>query len=97
MFIMRNYHFNIMKPSFSLLFLVFTISSLLAQKGSFSVTVDKDTIFQDEVIQIEFLLDNLEGKFVAPDFKSFNIASGPNTSSSFTIINGEVSQKKSYS
>ncbi len=68
-----------------------------SQKGSLSVKVDKDTVYQDEVIKVEFLLDNLSGNFIAPDFDGFRIVSGPNTSSSFSMINGVVSQKKSYS
>ena len=67
------------------------------QKGSLSVKVDKDTLYQDEVIKVEFLLDNISGNFIAPDFNGFRMVSGPNTSSSFSMINGVVSQKKSYS
>jgi hypothetical protein len=82
-----------MKSSF-----VFNIILLLAgisnaQKGSFSVKVDKDTMFTDEVLKVEFFIDN----FKAPDFSGFRLVAGPNTSSSMSIINGEVSQKKSYS
>ena len=73
----------------------FTIVS--GQEGSLSVKVDKDTVFQDELITVEFLLDNVSGNFTAPDFSGFRILSGPNTSSSFSMINGVVSQKKSYS
>ena len=68
-----------------------------SQKGSLSVKVDKDTIYQDEVVKVEFLLDNLAGNFLAPDFSGFRIVSGPNTSSSYSMINGHVSQKKSFS
>jgi hypothetical protein len=86
-----------MKANIIILFLFIPLSVLISQKPSFSVTLDKDTIFMDEVIRIEFLLDNLSGNFVQPDFKQFRVVSGPNTSSSFSMINGAVSQKKSYS
>ena len=66
------------------------------QDGSFTISIDKDTIFQDEMIKIEFMLDNLSGKFIPPTFVSFSIVSGPNTSSSYSIFNGQSSQKKSY-
>jgi BatD DUF11 like domain len=72
----------------------FTIVS--GQEGSLSVKVDKDTVFQDESITVEFLLDNVSGNFTAPDFSGFRIISGPNKSSSFSMINGVVSQKMSY-
>jgi len=73
------------------------VSFAYTQKGSLSVKVDKDSIYQDEVVKVEFLLDNLAGNFIAPDFSGFRIVSGPNTSSSYSMINGHVSQKKSFS
>jgi len=73
----------------------FTIVS--GQEGSLTVKVDKDTVYQDEVIKVEFLLDNISGNFTAPDFSGFRVVAGPNTASSFSIVNGIVSQKKSYS
>jgi BatD DUF11 like domain len=78
-------------------FCICFLNIVSAQKGSLSVKVDKDTLYQDEVVNVEFLLDNLSGNFTAPDFNGFRIVSGPNTSSSFSMINGAVSQKKSYS
>jgi hypothetical protein len=86
-----------MRYNFLILFTVFIQNIIFAQSGSLTVKVDKDTMYQDEVIKVEFLLDNLTGNFKAPDFIGFRIVSGPNTSSSFSMINGEVSQKKSYS
>lgn len=76
---------------------VFFFSMVSAQKGSLSVKVDKDTMYIDEVVKVEFHLDNITGNFRAPDFSGFQVVSGPNTSSSFSMINGVVSQKKSYS
>lgn len=86
-----------MKLILSLFFLTSSVFMTFSQQGSFTVTVDKDTIFQDEMIKIEFLLDNLSGKFKAPEFESFSVVSGPNTTSTISIINGETNQKKSYS
>jgi acetate kinase len=85
-----------MKHSFIILFVAILQNFTIAQSGSLTVKVDKDTMYQDEVIKVEFLLDNLTGNFKAPDFIGFRVVSGPNTSSSFSMINGEVSQKKSY-
>jgi hypothetical protein len=76
---------------------LFIIQITFGQKGSLTVKVDKDTVYLDEVLKVEFLLDNLTGNFRAPDFIGFRIVSGPNTSSSFSMVNGEVNQKKSYS
>ena len=85
-----------MKFGTFILISLFFIQSSYSQKGSLTVKVDKDTVYQDEDIKVEFLLDNLTGNFKAPDFVGFRIVAGPNTSSSFSMINGEVSQKKSY-
>jgi hypothetical protein len=68
-----------------------------AQKGSLSIRLDKDTLYQDEVIKIEFVLENLSGNFKAPDFNGFRLVSGPNTSTSISMVNGDVFQKKIYS
>jgi hypothetical protein len=86
-----------MKSSFVFTFIFLLAGLAQAQKGSFSVKVDKDTMFTDEVLKVEFLIDNLTGNFKAPDFSGFRLVAGPNTSSSMSIINGEISQKKSYS
>lgn len=79
------------------MFCICVASLVFGQQGSLSVKVNKDTIAKDEVVTVEFLLDNLTGNFQAPDFRGFQVVSGPNTSSSFSMMNGEVSQKKSYS
>jgi len=79
------------------MFCVCVASLVFGQQGSLSVKVNKDTVSKDEVVTVEFMLDNLTGNFQAPDFSGFQVVSGPNTSSSFRMMNGEVSQKKSYS
>jgi BatD DUF11 like domain len=85
-----------MKSSFIFAFVFLFGVFSHAQQGSFSVKIDKDTMFTDEVVKVEFYMDNLTGNFKAPDFSGFRLAAGPNTSSSMSIINGEVNQKKSY-
>lgn len=89
---MRKYKLNLL-----VLFLLLITTFSYSQQSSLSVRINKDTIVMDEVVTVEFLLDNLTGNFSAPDFMGFQVVSGPNTSSSFRMINGEVSQKKSYS
>ena len=88
---------SVFKRNLVAIFCVFVVSFVFGQQGSLSVKVNKDTIAKDEVVTVEFLLDNLTGNFQAPDFRGFQVVSGPNTSSSFRMMNGEVSQKKSYS
>ncbi|MBK7634338.1 MAG: BatD family protein [Saprospiraceae bacterium] len=76
--------------------LFFCFFDLTAQKGSLSIVVDKDTMYENEVVKVELLLENTQGSYSPPTFEGFRIVGGPNTSSSFTMINGVVSQKKSY-
>jgi hypothetical protein len=46
---------------------------------------------------VSFTLENAEGaNFMPPAFDEFEVASGPNTSSSMSIMNGQVSQKVTY-
>ncbi len=83
------------KPYLAVIFF-FYLFDLTTQKGSLSIVVDKDTMFQDEVVKVELLIENTQGRYTPPTFEGFRIIGGPNTSSSFTMINGVVSQKKSY-
>jgi hypothetical protein len=76
-------------------FIVAFIVSGSAAQGKFFVKVSHDTIQMDQVLNIEFVIENLEGEFTPPDFSDFTVASGPMTSSQFSSINGKVSQKKS--
>jgi len=74
-------------------------SSIFAQK--FEVSVDKTTVQQNERFQIYFTFEGGDRatlqSFQAPNFKNFSVLSGPNQSSSMSIINGNVSSTISYS
>lgn len=67
------------------------------QSVNVSIKISKDTLLQGETIKVEYLLNNIEGNFTAPEFDGLRIVSGPNTSSSFTMINGVTTSKISYS
>ena len=85
------------KAWFLLASLSFLSLVAMGQTGNLTIKIDKDTLFTDEVIKIEFELNNLSGQFIAPDFSGWKLISGPNISSSFIMVNGEVTQKKTYS
>lgn len=68
-----------------------------AQKLEFNVTVSSDTLLLGNYLEVKFEVTNGKGRFTAPDFAGWNVVSGPNTSSSFSIINGDVKQSSSYS
>lgn len=71
-------------------------SALLAQDVQFKAEVSSDSILMDNYLEVRFTIENAEGDFEAPEFEEFELLFGPNTSSSFSMINGQVSQKASY-
>ncbi len=72
------------------------VGGLFAQNGSLSVKIDRDTIGLDDVVKVEFILENLKGKFTPPDFSGFRVVSGPNYYATFSMINGKGRDYKSY-
>ncbi|MEL6389032.1 MAG: BatD family protein [Bacteroidota bacterium] len=79
-----------------LLPLCFIPFSLSAQNVSFEVHVTADTLFYGNVLKVKFELVNAPGDFQPPSFDQFEIVGGPNTSTQFSMINGEVTQSASY-
>jgi len=71
---------------------------LMAQEEPrFTIELSTDSILMGNYFQVTFTLENAKGDdFAPPTFDGFNIVSGPNTSSSMSIVNGQVSQKVSY-
>ncbi len=64
--------------------------------ASFSVECSSDTVLMDNYLILRFVLENSSGEaFTAPAFEDFE-ASGPNISSSMSVINGEVSRQIAY-
>ncbi|MEN8193477.1 MAG: BatD family protein [Bacteroidota bacterium] len=67
----------------------------------FELTADKTTVNQNQRFQVYFTFEggdgsNLKG-FRPPNFNNFKIVSGPNQSSSISMINGKVSSTITYS
>ncbi|MFQ5445983.1 MAG: BatD family protein [Saprospiraceae bacterium] len=62
----------------------------------FTVEVSTDSILMGNYFEVKFILENANGQnFEAPDFsENFNVKSGPNFSSSFSIVNGEMTQSQ---
>ena len=89
----------IIKYGILISFLLIISSNIIAQK--FEVSVDKSTVQQNERFQVYFTFDggdrsSLKG-YRPPSFKNFSVLSGPNQSSSMSIINGSVSSTITYS
>lgn len=89
-----------MKNFLTAFLLVSVPLGLLAQDDqvqAFEVQVSTDTILYGNYLEVRFTAQNITGKFEAPKFEDFNVASGPNQSTNMTIVNGVASQSASYS
>ena len=81
--------------NFKILFLSLFTLPLCSQ--DFVVNVSSDTILAGNIVNITFTANNVAGQFEGPDLKDLNVVSGPNTSTSMSMINGDVSQTATYS
>jgi uncharacterized protein (DUF58 family) len=67
------------------------------QEARFDVSVSTDSVLLGHYFEVTFTLENASGdQFSAPDFGGLQIIGGPNTSSSVSIVNGDMSQKMTY-
>lgn len=69
---------------------------LYGQSLDFKVSVSNDTLLLGNYLEVKFEIKNGSGKFIAPDFNNWNIVAGPNSASSYSIINGETNRSSSY-
>lgn len=85
------------KIALSLCVLCFLFIQLDAQERSFKVELSYDTVYIGNPIKLQFTIKNLTGDFESPNLQGFYIVSGPNLNSSFSMVNGEINNEKSYS
>ena len=78
----------------AILFIV--VFPLMGQKKGFEVSISADTLYMGNVLGLKYQMINIQGDFQPPVFEDFDLVSGPNVSSSFSMINGEVEQSASY-
>lgn len=71
-------------------------NTCLSQDARMLVEISNDTILMGNYIQLRFTIENAAGKFEMPELEGMLLISGPNTSSSMSVVNGEVTQKASY-
>ena len=80
-----------------LLIVTFSLMTVvLNAQFSIKVEVSADTIQPGEFLEVTYTIENGEGKFEGPDLEGLPLISGPNTSSSFMIINGKKTSSQSY-
>lgn len=67
------------------------------EEPGFRVQLSADTVLMGHPVEVTFVLENIPGQhFSPPDFEGFRLLSGPNVSSSFSMMGGQVSQNVSY-
>jgi hypothetical protein len=73
------------------------ITNLTYSQVKFYAVCNADEIILGSYFNVEFVIENGSHlDFVPPDFKGFQVISGPNRSSQISIINGQRSQKEAY-
>ncbi len=79
--------------------ILFLFISYLAssQNPNFVAQVSKNKVAVGEVFQVAFTLNGSGSNLTYPNFKDFDIYSGPNQSQSMSMINGNISQSTTIS
>ncbi len=76
--------------------IVFFLATAFAQDkpAKFTVQVSTDSVLMGNYFEVKFILENASSQnFEAPDFNDhFKVVSGPNFSSSMSLLNGNLSQ-----
>jgi hypothetical protein len=86
-----------MKKLFISTFLMIFVLSAYASAQKFYAHVNRNPVSQGQTFQVTFSLENASGRgFQAPGFKGFSVLTGPSTSQSTQIINGNMSSSVSY-
>lgn len=81
-----------------LLFLLLFGINLLGQAVTFYAETDARQIIAGNYFEVSFTIENAQGEsFTPPDFAPFELMSGPNRSSQMSIVNGQMSQKMTFS
>ena len=82
---------------FALLFTFAAAGAAAQEEPVFSVALSTVSLLLGNYLQVKFTLANAQGEnFAEPPFNGFRIVSGPNYASSFSMMNGQVSQSISY-
>jgi len=78
---------------------LFSAFLLTAQNNPvFKVEISTDSVLMDNYFEVKFILENADSRqFTPPSFEGFQVLAGPNTSSSMSLVNGDMSQSISYS
>ncbi len=87
---------QILKKYICLFLLLFSSATLFAQTF-FKASVARDNVALNELVTVEFSMNEDGDYFKSPSFEGFTVVSGPNQSVSISWVNGKKSFNKSYS
>ena len=88
---------GIILKSAALILLMSFVTVAKTQDVSFYATADAKEVLEGSKVKVTFTLENAKGTgFRPPQFKGFDILSGPSISSSSFLINGISTSKNSY-
>lgn len=76
--------------------IIFLFFGLISSGQSLSSSVSSDSILLGNYFIYEIKVENHDESVDFPSFDEFKVVSGPNSSSSVSIINGEKSSSKTY-
>ncbi len=76
---------------------VFAIFASEALAAEFTASVNKNPVSEGERFQITFTIEGSGSNFDPPSFRNFRVLSGPSTSQSMQMINGNITRSISYS
>lgn len=87
-----------MKRIFEVLLSTFLLIpfALFGQEPAVKVNISADSIGFGNYFEVSFSIENINGEFIQPDFKDFEIIGGPSHSSMMSMINGKVTRSSSY-
>lgn len=72
------------------------MTTVSAQDPALLVEISSDTILMGNYVQLKYTIENAQGKFEMPELDGMRVVSGPNTSTSMSMINGKVTQSANY-
>ena len=81
----------------SFLVFAFSLACASAQSEMFYAKTDVSQVLENGVFNLRYVVQNADGKNIKyPDFKNFQVVSGPSTETSIQIMNGRRTSSVSY-
>lgn len=93
---MKKYSKNNKWLRITIAILCILISTKNSYAQKFTASVNKNKVEPGELFKIDYTINAMGKNFSPPSFSDFNVHSGPNQSTSMTIVNGNVSQSLTF-